>query len=183
MHTSAELTLPLDGTYAFATVSGESQCPREAGTVAREEPGISYTSSPLLTHPEKDARFHLRLVNNARVGDVHYILRLDPVGLEDDVKVYVEGLPMREDILFVMDASSSTEVLVQVYRGSEKTKYDLAFSFRSQCEPVTRFTALTVPVEFAPKCPLTALYVPGMGPDGSFHVQDDTVAFQVRHML
>jgi hypothetical protein len=151
--------------------------------VAREEPFLSYASSPLLTHPEKDARFHLRLVNNARVGDVHYVLRLDPVGLEDDVTVYVEGLPMREDVLFVMDASSSTEVLVQVYRGSEKTKYDLAFSFRSQCEPVTRFTALTVPVEFAPKCPLTALYVPGMGPDGSFHVQDDTVAFQVRHML
>jgi hypothetical protein len=45
------------------------------------------------------------------------------------VKVFVEGLILQRDVLFVMAALSLTETFFLVNRGSEKVKYDLQVLF------------------------------------------------------
>jgi hypothetical protein len=73
--------------FYLLTISLESMCPYEYGTVQREKPALSLVSSPLLTHPEKPATFHIRLANLAWRNGSIYALSVNPVGLEDDAEV------------------------------------------------------------------------------------------------
>jgi hypothetical protein len=155
-------------------------CPHEGVTTPREAPAIALNESPFLTHPDKPATFRVRLSNDALYA-ADYELSVDPIGLEDDVEIYVEGLRMDQARGFSFDPQTSTDALVQVYRGSEKYVYDLKFKLSSKCDDNME-AELDVGVEFALKCPAVSLDAKGMSADGKLNVLLSEVDLKVTNL-
>jgi len=125
---------PNYGTFVFNTVSGQSMCPSEAGTEARELPGIKILNSPLgPTMPDEDAIFELLLENNGQETfnfQAYTQLSENQAGL----RLTLNGIPFSE-LVYSQMVPGSVKAILKVERGPTKFRYNpFTVGFRSLCD-------------------------------------------------
>jgi hypothetical protein len=132
---------PRYGTYAFKTITGETRCPPEPGTIAREKPIIkartpSYNGKP--QHPDKSVLLHYQIFNSALGnGALAYEVytKLDSLG-QDGAVLKIDGATLHTPRVFEgMESMVPIDFVLEVQRGPEDFVYDdIKLGVRSMCQ-------------------------------------------------
>eukprot|EP00730_Choanoeca_flexa_P018867 TRINITY_DN9198_c0_g1_i1.p1 TRINITY_DN9198_c0_g1~~TRINITY_DN9198_c0_g1_i1.p1 ORF type:complete len:939 (+),score=215.95 TRINITY_DN9198_c0_g1_i1:555-3371(+) len=122
---------PLFDTFVFTTIAGESKCPHEARTNAREVPDIIFDRHPAGSYPGSIATFTITLINRALESAHYELYARDLVGAD----ALVNGQSLQRGLLYEsMPANATYKEQVTVIRKSSHYDIDFTIGFRSRCE-------------------------------------------------
>jgi|GEM_PF-721792 len=132
---------PVYGTPVFELVAGESSCPWEEGTVARDAMQLvaSPTTVPNIA-PDGEAEFTLQLSNVNQTSESRtYLLTFDQTSNSGGAEIKINGSPVVGGVgtPFTIGSGNTTEVIVRVKRGSPTSKVyshtGLTFTLSDNC--------------------------------------------------
>ena len=127
---------PVYGTPIFETISGESMCPAEEGTVQREKVQISAKTASIKNIPNGEAAvFEITLSNLSPVGECSELMfklmdQTNPFGL----RTLAFGKPLTDLVFPCLEYASKT-IFLEVWRGPTMYKYPkITVGLFSKCE-------------------------------------------------
>lgn len=126
---------PYYETLVFVTTDGQSKCPHEEGTEARERPGLNIVTQPLgQVWPNEPAVFTLNVINDWRERG-HFQLFSFPGTNPGGLEVSVAGDTLPIEYVDVIEKSAAVTT-VKIHRGPIEYSYPtkLKLGLRSMCE-------------------------------------------------
>ena len=153
------------GTPVFRLVSGQSSCPWEPGSQARE--GLQLTSDKYVSQvndPDGSALFYLQLGNISQSEENRsYMLVFDQASNPDGAVLTLGGSQVQGGVPtpYFINYGESKQATVTVSRGPEAFDYNnLQFTLYSDCDDQIRDTVL-LDVHFSSPCSDVKLTKPG----------------------
>ncbi|GMU86840.1 MAG: hypothetical protein AMXMBFR48_20810 [Ignavibacteriales bacterium] len=125
------------GTPVFSTVSGQSSCPWESGTVARDSMGLLTDNSIAVNvHPDSFAVFNLSLQNLGQLQESReFQLRVLNETNQSGAEIAVNGIVIQGGLNFTVQPMSQVNAVLTVKRGPQAYIYeDLGIVLTSPCE-------------------------------------------------
>lgn len=159
------------GTPVFSTVSGQSSCPWEAGTVARDSMGLLTDNSIAVNvHPDSFAVFNLALQNLGQMNESReFQLRVLNETNQSGAEISVNGIVLQGGLNFTVQPMSQVNAVLTVKRGPQAYIYDnIGIVLTSPCEwdanagqELSIADTLFVSVRFLEPCSEIAIDEPG----------------------
>ncbi|QOJ27482.1 MAG: T9SS type A sorting domain-containing protein [Ignavibacteriales bacterium] len=125
------------GTPVFSTVSGQSSCPWEEGTVARDSMGLLTDNSIAVNvHPDSFAVFNLSLQNLGQLNESReFQLRVLNETNESGAVIAVNGIVLQGGLNFTVQPMSQVNAVLTVKRGPQAYIYEnIGIVLTSPCE-------------------------------------------------
>lgn len=125
------------GTPVFQLVAGQSSCPWEDGTVARDSMGlVSDNSIAVNVHPDSFAVFNLGLQNLGQLGEsrefqLRVLNETNPFGAQ----IAVNGIVLQGGLNYTVQPNSQINTVLTIKRGPQSYDYEnIALVLTSPCE-------------------------------------------------
>ncbi|MBV6511568.1 MAG: hypothetical protein FMNOHCHN_01049 [Ignavibacteriaceae bacterium] len=125
------------GTPVFELVAGQSSCPWEPGTVARDSMGlISDNSIAVNVHPDSFAVFNLGIQNLGQLGESReFQLRVINESNPNGAQIAVNGITLQGGLNYTVQPNSQINTVLTIKRGPQAYTYqDIALVLTSPCE-------------------------------------------------
>lgn len=141
-----------DGSPVFKLIGGETSCPHEPGTLAREGPQLSIVPNTLINvPPDEDAAFSLILANNSPTNEARdYIIFIDWSSNPNGAFLSLNGADLGGGIPVTLPPGVQVPVTLLVTRGPEKYDYDdMRIYMVSACELASSAAGSPVSSQFS----------------------------------
>lgn len=161
----------IGGGPIFGNLTGQTSCPFEPGTVARDLPELTIISSNQSgIDPDDAAEFIVVMQNLTESDDLReYELRLDQISNPGGAVVKINGNQFEDGISFFIPPLGTVEATMTVERGPTRFRYDdLQLFLTPPCEweqflnnrPLAQSDSATFTVSFEAPCSDITLFTP-----------------------